>query len=203
MEYLKDTCVFIYKMNNAQEILDVARHCKSIDSKLCTTSTVMRELRPGARVAEDDAERSRDIIKYLEFGQNSKILDIIDLDNNETYNKNLSDIRRRYYDHLTDPDALMELVSSGDYTREEVRSRWFRNKDMGECSCIAIAMEKPEDFTIVTDDKGRVFLKPDTNLFKIYGQSHNIKVLNYEQWIEETEYKLSLSELAIEKSDSE
>ena len=35
MKYLKDTCVFIYKIDTANEILDVARHCENIGSKLC------------------------------------------------------------------------------------------------------------------------------------------------------------------------
>ncbi len=201
MAYLKDTCVFLYKINNAEEILNVAKHCKNINSKLCITSTVMRELIPGVRVPEVESERSRDIIQYLEFGNKSKILDIIDIDNNEKYKKNLENIRRRYYDHLRDPDMLRELVESGKYTRDEVKSKWFRNKDMGECSCIAIAMENPDEFIIVTDDKGKVFLKPYTNLFDIYSNSHKIKVLNYEQWVKETQYNLTAEEAAIEKTD--
>lgn len=36
------------------------------------------------------------------------------------------------------------------------------------------------------------------NLFDIYSKSHNIKVLNYEQWINETEYKLGLKESALD-----
>lgn len=201
MAYLKDTCVFIYKINNAKEILEVAKHCKNIDNKLCITNTVMRELIPGERVPQIEAEKSRDIIKYLEFGNKSKILDIIDIDNNEKYKKNLENIRRRYYDHLRDPDTLRELIENGEYTREQVKSKWFRNKDMGECSCIAIAIENPEEFIIVTDDKGKVFLKPHTNLFDIYSKSHKIKVLNYEQWVKETQYSLATEEAAIDKVD--
>lgn len=203
MKYLKDTCVFIYKIDTASEILDVARHCENIGSKLCVTSTVMEELSPGPRVPKEKAEKSKDIKQYLEFGCESKIVNIINIDESDKYKSNLKDIRRRYYDHLRDPDELNELVEKGLYTREQVRSKWFRNKDMGECSCIAIAMENTEDFVIVTDDKGRIFLKPDINLFEIYKDSHNIRVLNYEQWISETEYKLMESEIALDESEKE
>ena len=43
-------------------------------------------------------------------------------------------------------------------------------------------MEKPKDIIIVSNDKGKIFLKPSVNLFEKFKDSHNIQVINYDEW---------------------
>jgi hypothetical protein len=47
------------------------------------------------------------------------------------------------------------------------------------CGCYVGYIE----ICIVSDDKGRISLKPEINLFEKYKESHNIKVLNYDEWL--------------------
>lgn len=197
MGFLKDTCVFIDNINEGEEILKVARHCKLNGKTFCVTDIVMDELKPGRRIEEDKAEVSKNIIQYLNFGDSSKIVKILKVTQDNTiYKRNFDKIRSRYYSHLKDKDFIKEQIEKGEITREQAKSKNFIRKDYGECSCIAIAMEEPNKFIIVSKDKGRIFLKPKTNLFEKYKKSHNIVVWNYKEWVKNTRY--DLGEIAAE-----
>ena len=54
---------------------------------------------------------------------------------------------------------------------------------MGECELIAIAKTAEDEYQIVTDDKGRVFLHPDQNLFDEYASDMKAVILSSETWL--------------------
>lgn len=180
MIYLKDTCVFINKLNPTR-IMGILGELKQRKEYLGITNIILSELVPGRSIPKDDAEKSRTIINSLEFMKKSKSYIEYNIEN-EDYAKNYKDIRKRYYGHLNDLNAVKKALQAGDITPESFKSRSYKNKDCGECSCIAVAMTNPKEFLIVSDDKGRVFLKPDINLFDKYKKSHAIEVLNYDDW---------------------
>lgn len=188
MNFLKDTCVLIKKINCGTEILNVVNHCKDNGDKFCITDVVFEELNPGGSVKKEDAERSIDIIKALEISMKAKLVKKIDVKVHEKYKNNFDRIRARYYDHLLDSSTIKEKLQAGEITKEQVKNKSYLRKDYGECSCIAVAMESPEEYVIVSNDKGRIFLKDDINLFNIYRDSHNIKVWDFNQWIGKTNY---------------
>ncbi len=53
---------------------------------------------------------------------------------------------------------------------------------MGECELLAIAKVSGE-YIIVTNDRGRVFLHPDQNLFDLCAEDSDIDMLTGEEWI--------------------
>lgn len=56
---------------------------------------------------------------------------------------------------------------------------------MGECELIAIAQVSDDKHQIVTNDKGRVFLHPEQNLFDEYASKNGLMVLNSDEWLRE------------------
>lgn len=60
---------------------------------------------------------------------------------------------------------------------------------MGECELIAIAKASKEEHQIVTNDKGRVFLHPEQNLFDEYAAEIGLTVLNSDEWFKKIGHK--------------
>ena len=54
---------------------------------------------------------------------------------------------------------------------------------MGECELVAIAKAAEDEHQIVTNDKGRVFLHPEQNLFDEYASKNGLTVLNSDEWL--------------------
>jgi len=69
------------------------------------------------------------------------------------------------------------LIQKGKIRPEERKS--FKYKDLGECSLIAIALENVSSNIIVTNDKGKIYLKPYENIFDFYP---DVKVMNYKEF---------------------
>ncbi|MGL6031888.1 MAG: hypothetical protein ACRC0Q_06950 [Kurthia gibsonii] len=184
MIYLKDTCVFINKLNPTS-ILDIMNLLKQRKEYLGVTNVILNELIPGKSIPMDDAEKSQSILTSLGFVKNSKNFIEYDVEKEEEFSKNFKRIRRRFYGHLSNLESVRKALINGEISKESFDNRTYLNKDCGECSCIAVAITNPEEFVIVSDDKGRVFLKPDINLFDKYKESHKIQVLNYDEWHKE------------------
>ena len=55
---------------------------------------------------------------------------------------------------------------------------------MGECELIAIAKVAEDVYEIVTNDKGKVFLHPEQNLFDDYATGIGLTVLNSDEWLD-------------------
>lgn len=65
----------------------------------------------------------------------------------------------------------------------------FRNKDMGEYELIAIVKCSDDQYEIVSNDKGRVFLHLDQNLFDSYAIDAGLIVISSENWLETIQYR--------------
>jgi hypothetical protein len=189
MKYLNDTCVFINKITNPVLLFDILSHYEKYSDKFCVTDCIIEEL---IRIGEKDdakAKIAKAIINTIRIS--GKRISIIEIEKNETYKKNLKAIRDNYYGHLTDRKSLKDLVDAGICTNSEAKKLWM--KDLGECSCVAIAMEDPNNCIIITQDAGNIKFKPNTNIFKIFERSHKVKVWDYDQWVRETKYNKNKS----------
>ena len=95
----------------------------------------------------------------------------------------LKKIRRRFYDWMKNPAYLKSLIAQGKISEDDIKKKSFRNKDMGECELIAIAKVSLDEHQIVTNDKGRVFLHPEQNLFDEYASEIGLTVLSSDEWL--------------------
>lgn len=188
MKYLGDSCIFIHIINTGSKILNITEYCKRSGDKVCITNIVMDELTPPKHFTKKESDISNDRIMAINNCARAGYIDIININVNHKFYENFKKIRKRYYEHLEDPASVLKLVESGDIKPEELLSQSYQYKDYGECSCIAVAMEYPDDFIIITEDKGRVFCKPSVNLFERYKVKKNIKVWSYNEWKKNIEY---------------
>lgn len=181
MIYLKDTCVLIKKFDTS-EIIRVAGIYKDTNDTFGLTDIIMDELRPGKSVNQCDAEKSKSLLACIKVLENSHLLETYLVKDNGKYKDNFDKIRRAFYGHLKDLNFVRQALAKGEITKEQFKNRTYIYKDYGECSCIAVAMENPTEIAIVSNDKGRIFLKPAINLFDKYRESDNIQVFDYEEW---------------------
>lgn len=181
MIYLKDTCVLI-KNFDASELIRVASIYKDTNDVFALTDIIIDELHPGKSVNEYDAAKSKNLLAGIKVLENSHLLETYSVKDKGKYKDNFDKIRRAFYGHLKDPNFVRQALAKGEITKEQFKNRTYIFKDYGECSCIAVAIENPEEISIVSNDKGRIFLKPNINLFNKYRESDNIQVFNYEEW---------------------
>lgn len=186
MRYLNDTCVFLHKIINNESFFDIVGHINKCHDMFSVTDIVFEEIKPGTLLNQESCKVSNQLCNCIEQYKKQNYIEFIEICKNGSYKKNYDEIRKRYYGHLYDRKNLIELVKSGKYTKDEVKR--LKYKDRGECSCLAVAIENPEFYTIISDDNGLITLKPDTNIFKIYEQKHKIKIYKYETWIELIKY---------------
>lgn len=184
MEYLKDTCIFIKYLNSGSKIIGAASHLRSAECKLSVTDKVHNEMTPGPHVPKENAETAQEIYNTINMCINSNIVGLHKVADDNRYQENLKDIREKYYGKPN--RSMLERAKRKGISKSELVNN-IKKKDMGECSCIAIAMEH-DDMTIVTNDKGRVYMREDIKLFEIYSEKHGIKVLNYDEWLCESGY---------------
>lgn len=104
---------------------------------------------------------------------------------------NTRDLRKKFYGWMSDSNYLKLLVSRGMITEDEIKKKGFRNRDLGECELIAIAKTAVDEYQIVTNDKGRVFLHPKQNLFDDYAADMGLTVLSSEEWLNKIGYEAS------------
>lgn len=192
MIYLKDTCVLIEEFDTLK-IINTANLYKKKDT-FALTDIIIDELYPGKSINVIDAEKSKSLLAGISRLEKSKALKTYIIKEDGKYKSNFNKIRKAFYGHLKDVNAVKEALKKGEITPEQFKNRTYLYKDYGECSCIAVAIENPDDIVIVSNDKGRIFLKPNINLFNKYEESNNIKVINYKEWekifdIEEELYK--------------
>ena len=77
----------------------------------------------------------------------------------------------------------------GTISLDDIKKKSFRKKDLGECELIAIAKASEDAYEIVTDDKGRVFLHPEQNLFDDSAVGIGLTVLNSDEWLKAIGYR--------------
>lgn len=175
MTFLIDSCVFFNNLNEATKIIEVNE--KSKEQIKAISEVIMNELQQPLDAKFDATNLDTMISRFI----NQKVFTLIDTNSNQKYKDNLSNIRKRYYRWMTDPEYLNMLQAKGILTVDERKSKGFKYKDLGECSLIAIALTDIDNYIIVSNDKGKVYKHPHTNIFKEFP---NIKVMTFIDWID-------------------
>ncbi len=184
MYYLVDTNVFLHSI--CDEIFTVANLCKENNQDVTITETILNELEPGyyLEIEDEAAKEVYNAVHNLTFGtMGIQIIRLVKLEEIPGAKEELRKIRQRFYGWMRDVDYLKMLISQGVITENDIKKKSFRNKDMGECELIAIAKVSSDEHQIVTNDKGRVFLHPEQNLFDEYASEIGLTVLNSDEWL--------------------
>ena len=185
MCYLVDTNVFLHAIGN--EIFTVANLCQESKQEITITETILRELEPGyyLEIEDKNAKDTYNAVYNFTIGtmKDIKIIRLIKLEEIPGAKEELKKIRQRFYGWMRDTNYLSYLISQGKISRDDIKKKSFRNKDMGECELIAIAKASGDKYQIVTNDKGRVFLHPEQNLFDEYASEIGLTVLNSDEWL--------------------
>lgn len=189
MYYLVDTNVFLHAI--CDRIYTVANLCKENNQEVTITETILNELKPGyyLEIEDETAREAHNAVHNLTFGtMGIKIIRLIRLEEIPGAKEELKKIRKRFYDWMKDPKYLKFLIDQGKITKDDIKEKSFRNKDMGECELIAIAKVSTDEYQIVTNDKGRVFLHPEQNLFDEYASEMELTVLTSDEWLRQIGY---------------
>ena len=184
MYYLVDTNVFLHSI--CDDIFTVANLCKENNQDVTITKTILNELEPGyyLEIEDEAAKEVYNTVHNLTFGtMGIQIIRLVKLEEIPGAKEELKKIRQRFYGWMRDVNYLKMLISQGKITENDIKKKSFRNKDMGECELIAIAKVSSDEHHIVTNDKGRVFLHPEQNLFDEYASEIGLTVLNSDEWL--------------------
>lgn len=184
MYYLVDTNVFLHVIRS--NIYGVAKLCKKNKNDITITQTILDELDPGYYKEKEDAS-SKEVyisVRNLVMGTwGIKAIRLIQVSEVEGAKDELKKIRKRFYSWMQDPVYLQKLIQEGKLSKEEIKKPCFRKKDLGECELLAIAKVSPGQYWTVTNDKGKVFLHPDQNLFDTYANNSEIILITGEEWL--------------------
>lgn len=184
MYYLVDTNVFLHAI--CDEIFTVANLCKENGQEISITETILNELEPGyyLEIEDETAKNAYNSVHHLTYGtMGIKVIRLVKLEEISEAKEELKKIRRRFYSWMTDVEYLKKLISEGRISESDIKKKSFRKKDMGECELIAIAKVLKNEYQIVTNDKGRVFLHPEQNLFDEYASEIGLTVLSSDEWL--------------------
>lgn len=190
MYYLVDTNVFLHSI--CDEIYKVADLCKRDETEITITETILNELEPGyyLEIEDDTARNVYNSVHNLTHGtMGVKVIRLVKLDDIPGAKEELKKIRKKFYSWMSNGEYLQHLILQGKITADAVKKKSFKNKDLGECELIAIAKTAEDEYQIVTNDKGKVFLHPDQNLFDDYAANTGLIVLSSEEWLNEIGYK--------------
>ena len=185
MYYLVDTNVFLHAIRD--NIFSVADLCKKNGTDITITDTILSELEPGYYLGVEDetAKDTYNSVYNLSHGiMGIKVIRIININDIPGAKEELKKICKRFYSWMTDVAYLNHLVSQGIISANDIKKKNFRKKDLGECELIAIAKVEKNSYEIVTNDKGRVFLHPEQNLFDDYAAGIGLVVLNSDEWLD-------------------
>lgn len=185
MYYLVDTNVFLHSI--CDEIFAIADLCKKNETEITVTETILNELEPGyyLELEDETAKNAYNSVYNLTYGtMGIKLIRIVKLDDIPGAKEELKKIRKKFYSWMSDINYLNLLISQGVITADDIKKKSFRNKDLGECELIAIAKTAEDEYQIVTNDKGRVFLHPEQNMFDDYASDIGLTVLSSEEWLD-------------------
>lgn len=191
MYYLVDTNVFLHSI--CDNIFSVADLCKKNGTEITITETILNELEPGyyLEIEDESARNAYACVHNLSFGtMGLKVIRLVKIDDIPGAKEELKIIRKRFYSWMNDVSYLNYLVSQGVITADDIKKKTFRNKDMGECELIAIAKSADEEYEIVSNDRGRVFLHPEQNLFDEYAAGIGLTVLSSDEWLDRIGYEV-------------
>lgn len=186
MVYLVDTNVFIKAI--PENIFQAACICSEKGKEITITETILNELEPGDDKVQADSSIKTpfimvdNLVKGTMAVKNIKLISIKSIPGAE---KEYVKLRRSYYSWMTDTKYLRELISEGKITPAEIKAERFKNRDKGECELIAVALTAPGEYTIVSDDYGKVYLHPYQNIFKDYAIPKGVRVICSDEWKKE------------------
>lgn len=189
MYYLVDTNVFLHSICNT--IFAVADLCKKNGTEITVTETILNELEPGyyLEIEDETARYVYNSVHNLTYGtMGMRVIRMIKLDDIPGAKEELKKIRKKFYSWMSDINYLNLLISQGIISADDIKKKSFRNKDLGECELIAIAKVAKDKYQIVSNDKGRVFLHPDQNLFDEYASDIGLTILSSEEWLNKIDY---------------
>lgn len=190
MYYLVDTNVFLHSI--CDTVFTVADLCKKNETEITVTETILNELEPGyyLEIKDETAKNAYNSVYNLTYGtMGVKAIRMVKLDDIPGAKEELKRIRKKFYSWMSDINYLNLLISQNVITADDIKKRSFRNKDLGECELIAIAKTAEDEYQIVTNDKGRVFLHPNQNLFDEYASDIGLTVLGSEEWLDKIGYE--------------
>ena len=192
MEHLFDTCTIKHQLKTDAVIFAVTEYCLGIEEPFSISSVIKKELRPPDSLSESEHEAASRVYAYVERYIASKNIKVIDM-SDEKVKLNYNKIRQYHYGWMTRVDYCRNLIDTGLLTLDEYRSPGFRNRDAGECSLIAIALTSPDDYIIVSEDKGVKTSHPDVNIFDIF-KNQGLVIVRFKEWLH---YEDVLSSLKI------
>lgn len=190
MYFLVDTNVFLHSI--CDKIFAIADLCKKNETEITVTETILNELEPGyyLELEDETAKNAYNAVYNLTYGTlGIKAIRIVKLDDIPGAKEELKKIRKKFYSWMSDTNYLNLLISQGVITADDIKKKSFRNKDLGECELIAIAKTAEDEYQIVTNDKGRVYLHPEQNLFDDYASGIGLTVLSSEEWLDKIGYE--------------
>ncbi|MBU3089824.1 hypothetical protein KPL42_15165 [Clostridium gasigenes] len=180
MKHLFDTCTLLKELSQPIKLLEIMKVVNKNEDSFLVPDIVMDELEITEKLTEEQVQQSRGIFNTLGVGFRSyNNVDTISINSNKKYKQEFDKIRFAHYFHVSQKE-LVRRVKCGEITRE--RANKLRNRDRGECACIAIAITEPNEFIIVSEDDGKIIEYPKKNIFEIYKKSDKIKVYKYEAW---------------------
>ena len=182
MNHLFDTCTIKNRLRDGSTILSVSEYCYKTSEPFIISSEIQIELKPPERLDSAVFEIAKKTASAVEFCIKLGYIQLIDIESDNIMADNYRKIRRRYYGWMTKSDYCKKLIKDGILTEEEYKSRGFRYRDAGECTLIAIAMTDPENFTIISEDNGKVYMHPLENIFDTYREL-GIIVVKYKNWV--------------------
>ena len=190
MYFFVDTNVFLHSI--CDKIFAIADLCKKNETEITVTETILNELEPGyyLELEDETAKNAYNAVYNLTYGtMGIKAIRIVKLDDIPGAKEELKKIRKKFYSWMSDINYLNLLISQGVITADDIKKKSFRNKDLGECELIVIAKTAEDEYQIVTNDKGRVYLHPEQNLFDDYASGIGLTVLSSEEWLDKIGYE--------------
>lgn len=186
MKYLVDTNVFFHTINS--NIYGVAKKCIDIGDIACITQTILDELTPGYYLVENESTKGISTAVSLFASDKFKLIELINISDVDGAKELLKSIRDGFYSWMHKADYLQMLLEKGEITVQEIKSKTFKNKDLGECELLAIAKASHGAYILITNDKGEVFHHPYQNIFEPYKDDPEVVIYNGAEWISKIGY---------------
>lgn len=187
MKFLVDTNIFLHAIND--HIVAIACKCKERNSMVNITEAILNELDPGFNGDILFQETYNCVSKCCDHPLN--IINVINIDDLVEAKRIYESIRARYYRWMTNASYLKRLIKEDKITQDEIKSRAFKYKDVGECELIALAKSSNGKYIIVSNDKGVVYKHPHINIFNIF-RKQGLDIYSCDTWLEIIQYELEV-----------
>ncbi|MGU8414813.1 hypothetical protein ACV3MY_13675 [Clostridium perfringens] len=180
--YLVDTNVFLHVIDKC--VYETANICCNINKKFHITNTILSELEPGYYLLKEKP-KSDEILHNVEGLINSpfNLIEVIDFNKNQEAKSIFKDIRERYYRWIKDPNYIRKLINDGKLNKCDIK--YLRKRDVGECELLALAKTSKGELEIITEDKGKVHLHPNINIYDMFKNDNDVIIHEARKWFDE------------------